>query len=89
MLQIQVTKFRWFLGIDNAMSHRTKASGAHMCVEINWTDEPMQSFPIVVENKKIWHEAQYERPGFYCKKCCRQGHTSVVCRAGEGPLHKR
>ncbi|KAF5481437.1 hypothetical protein F2P56_002087 [Juglans regia] len=78
-LQILATRFGRFLGIDNATLHRTRASGARMCVEIDLTDEPVQSFPIVMANKKIWQEVRYERPGFYCTKCCRQGHTSVVC----------
>ncbi|KAF5442885.1 hypothetical protein F2P56_035497 [Juglans regia] len=33
-------------------------------------------------------EVRYERPGFYCTKCCRQGHTSVVCRASEEVVRK-
>ncbi|KAG7970202.1 hypothetical protein I3843_07G070600 [Carya illinoinensis] len=77
-----------FLGIDNATLHRTRASGARLCIEIDLTEEPMQHFPIVVVNRKFWQEARYERPGFYCKKCYRQGHTSVVCRAGEGLVRK-
>lgn len=44
----------------------------------------MQGFPIMVSTKKtIWQEVKYEKLGFYCSKCCREGHTEVVCRIGE------
>ncbi|KAF5450314.1 hypothetical protein F2P56_030677 [Juglans regia] len=87
-LQILATRFGRFLGIDNATLHRTRVSGAQMCVEIDMTDEPVQRFPIVMGNKKIWQEVWSERPGFYCTKCCRQGHTTVVCRASEEVVRK-
>ncbi|XP_035544614.1 uncharacterized protein LOC118348003 [Juglans regia] len=87
-LQILATRFGRFLGIDNATLHRTRASGARMCVEIDLKDEPVQRFPIVMANKKVWQEVRYERPGFYCTKCWRQGHTAVVCRASEEAMRK-
>ncbi|KAL6012411.1 hypothetical protein ACLOJK_002898 [Asimina triloba] len=73
-----------YLGTDNATLNRTRATGARICVEVDLTMEPVKDFPIVVSPTKcIWQEARYEKPGFYCMKCHRQGHTAVVCRIGE------
>ncbi|KAL5999560.1 hypothetical protein ACLOJK_037845 [Asimina triloba] len=73
-----------YLGTDNATLNRTRATGARICVEVDLTVEPVKGFPIVVSPTKcIWQEARYEKPGFYCMKCHRQGHTAVVCRIGE------
>lgn len=46
--------------------------------------EPVKGFPIVLSNTNcIRQEAKYEKLGFYCSKCFRQGHMSVVCRVEE------
>lgn len=71
---------RSFLGTDNATLHRTRASGARMCMEIDLIDEPVQGFPIMVANKKFWQEARYERQGFYYVKCYRQ----AICQLFAG-----
>ncbi|KAK1578171.1 hypothetical protein Q3G72_028139 [Acer saccharum] len=84
-LQIFATRFGRYLGTDNATLNRTRATGARIYVEVDLTMEPVKGFPILVSQTKcIWQEARYEKPGFYCMKCHRQGHTAVVCRAGEG-----
>lgn len=44
----------------------------------------MCGFPLVAGNKnQVWQEVVYEKRGFYCKKCFRQGHTKAVCRVGD------
>ncbi|KAK1557069.1 hypothetical protein Q3G72_017380 [Acer saccharum] len=46
--------------------------------------EPVKGFPLVLSPKQcIWQEVKYENMGFFCSKCCRQGHTSGVCRVEE------
>ncbi|XP_042959294.1 uncharacterized protein LOC122294521 [Carya illinoinensis] len=83
-LQIIATRFGRYLGTDNATLNHTRASGARIFVEVDLTMEPVKGFPMVVSPANcIWQEAKYERTGFYCSKCFRQGHTSVVCRVGE------
>ncbi|KAL5979501.1 hypothetical protein ACLOJK_019405 [Asimina triloba] len=72
------------VGTDNATLNRSRATGARICVEIDLTVEAVKGFPIVVSPTKcIWQDARYEKQGFYCTKCYRQGHTTVVCRVGE------
>jgi hypothetical protein len=88
ILQILATRFDRFLGVDNATLHRSKATDAWIYVEIDLTDDPIQGFPIVVANKKFWQEVRYKRPNLYYTKCWRQGHTSMVCRVGEGASHR-
>ncbi|KAL5974752.1 hypothetical protein ACLOJK_031423 [Asimina triloba] len=71
----------WYLGTDNATLNRTRATGARICVEVDLSMETVKGFPIVVSPTTcIWQEARYEKPGFYCMKCHRQGHTTVACR---------
>ncbi|XP_031287891.1 uncharacterized protein LOC116146622 [Pistacia vera] len=83
-LQILATRFGHFLGTDNATLNKTRATGARLCIEMNLKEEPIKGFPITMSaNRNIWQEVRYEKPGFYCTRCCRQGHTKVVCRIGE------
>ncbi|CAI9763515.1 unnamed protein product [Fraxinus pennsylvanica] len=86
-LQILATSFGRYLGMNNATLNRTRATGARIYVEVDLKEEPIQGFPIVMALKKLWQEARYERHGFYCSKCSRQGYTAIVCRAGK--IHKR
>lgn len=85
-LRIFATRFGRYLGTDNATINRSRAIGARICVEVDLNEEPVQGFPIVMASTKLWQEARYERQGFYCSKCSRQGHTAIVCRTGE--IHK-
>ncbi|KAL5999682.1 hypothetical protein ACLOJK_037967, partial [Asimina triloba] len=39
-------RFGRYLGTDNAALNRTRASGAHICVEVDLTMKPVRSFPI-------------------------------------------
>lgn len=83
-LQILATRFGRYLGTEDATINRTRATGARICVEVDLLADPVQKFPIVVSPTKcIWQEAIYEKLGFYCLTCFRQGHTSVVCRVGD------
>ncbi|TXG69366.1 hypothetical protein EZV62_004301 [Acer yangbiense] len=76
--------FGRYLGTDNATINRTRASGARICVEVDLTMEPVKGFPLVLSPKQcIWQEVKYEKMGFFCSKCCRQGHTLAVCRVEE------
>lgn len=64
--------------------NRTRATCAKICVKVDLTMEPMKGFPIVVSPSKcIWQETRYEKLGFYCNKCYRQGYMAIVCRVGE------
>lgn len=83
-LQILAMRFGHYLGINNATLNKTRATRARLCVEVDLKEEPIKGFPIVVStNRTIWQEAWYEKIGFYYTKCCRQGHTKMVCRVGE------
>ncbi|XP_035541717.1 uncharacterized protein LOC118344704 [Juglans regia] len=83
-LQILATRFGRYLGTNHATLNQTRATGACMCVEIDLKEDLVQGFPIVVSvNKTLWQAVKYEKLGFYCTKCCRQGHTVAVCRIGE------
>ncbi|KAF5445102.1 hypothetical protein F2P56_034180 [Juglans regia] len=81
-LQSFANRFGKFLGTDNATLYRTRATGARLCVEVDLQKDPIEGFPLVVGQKQSWQKVIYEKRGFYCKKCCRQGHTKVVCRVG-------
>ncbi|XP_042958005.1 uncharacterized protein LOC122293494 [Carya illinoinensis] len=83
ILQIFASRFGRFLGTDNATLYRTRATGARMCVEVDLLEEPVAGFPLVTGKTQIWQRVVYEKKGFYCKKCFRQGHTEMVCRTGE------
>lgn len=83
-LQILATHFGRYLGTDNATINRARAMGARICVEVDLSTEPVKGFSIVLSPKQcIWQEAKYEKLEFFCSKCCRQGHTAVVCRMGD------
>ncbi|TXG59223.1 hypothetical protein EZV62_013796 [Acer yangbiense] len=83
-LQILVSHFGRYLGTDNATINRTRALGARICVEVDLTMEPVKGFPFVLSPKQcIWQEVKYEKMGFFCSKCCQEGHTSAVCRVEE------
>ncbi|KAK1577801.1 hypothetical protein Q3G72_024969 [Acer saccharum] len=80
----EASRFDRYLGTDNATINRTRASGARICVEVDLTMEPVKGFPLVLSPKQcIWQEVKYEKMGFFGSKCCRQGHTSAVCRVEE------
>lgn len=69
------------------MLNRTRVTKARICVEVDLTLKSVKGLPIVVlPTNCFWQEAKYEKPGFYCMNCCRQGHTTIVCHVGE---HKR
>lgn len=88
-LQILASRFGRVLGIDNATVNKTQASGARLCVEVDLLEEQIQGFPIIISaTKKIWQEVRYEKQGSYCRRCCRQGHTKVVCRVGVKKVHR-
>lgn len=54
-LQILVTRFGSYLGTNNTTIHRTRASRARKCVEVDLSEESVQGFPIVMlAMKKIW-----------------------------------
>lgn len=83
-LQIFATRFRRYLRTDNATLNRSRVTGERICVEVDLTEKATKGFPIVLSPTKcIWQEARYEKLGFYCLKCCRQGHTIVLFRVGE------
>ncbi|KAI9184707.1 hypothetical protein LWI28_000187 [Acer negundo] len=79
-------KEEWWLDVNSdflTASHR-----ARMCVEVNLHEEVVEGFPLVVGQNQVWQQVRYEKRGFYCNKCFRQGHTAVVCRVGEKPIRK-
>ncbi|XP_040996161.1 uncharacterized protein LOC121242352 [Juglans microcarpa x Juglans regia] len=82
-LQSLASRFGRYLATDQATLARSRATGARICVELNLSAELVQGFPIVVANKKIWQPVKYEKLGYYCEKCRRSGHTSMVCRVGQ------
>lgn len=43
-LQIIASWFGKFLGIENATSYHTHASGARICVKVDLLEEPVQGF---------------------------------------------
>ncbi|XP_022889695.1 uncharacterized protein LOC111405160 [Olea europaea var. sylvestris] len=82
-LQMFATLFGRYMGTDHATLNRTRATGARMCVELNLMDTVVKGFPISVSSTKtIWQKVRYEKMGYYCKKCGRQGHLEAVCRVG-------
>ncbi|CAI9769655.1 unnamed protein product [Fraxinus pennsylvanica] len=82
-LRILASRFGRYLGTDHATLNRTRASGARICVEIDLLADVVECFPITVGSTTLWQCVQYEKLGFYCKKCRRQGHTEAVCRVGQ------
>lgn len=47
-LQILATRFGRYLGTENATLHKTRASGARICVEIDLMDELVQLFFLLI-----------------------------------------
>ncbi|CAI9778458.1 unnamed protein product [Fraxinus pennsylvanica] len=82
-LRILASRFGRYLGTDHATLNRTRASGACICVEIDLVAYMVECFPITFGSTTLWQRVKYEKLGFYCKKCRRQGHTEVVCRVGQ------
>lgn len=69
-LQIFTTRFGRYLGTDNATLNRSRATGARICVEVDFKVESVKRFPSVVSPTKcIWQEVRYEKQGFYYMKC--------------------
>ncbi|XP_035546552.1 uncharacterized protein LOC118348611 [Juglans regia] len=82
-LQSFATRFGNFLGTDNATVYRTRATGARLCVAVDLRDKQIKGFPVMFGSHQIWQLVVYEKLGFYCNKCYRQGHTEVACRMGQ------
>lgn len=83
-LRIFAILFGRYLGTDHATLKRTRAMGARMCVEVDLLDKVVKGFPIAVSPMKtISQEVRYEKTGYYCKTCGRQGYPEAVCRVGQ------
>lgn len=59
---------------------------ARICVAVDFLVELVHDFPIRIgQNFNHWLEVQYEKPGYYCKKCYRQGNSEGVYWAAAKP----
>ncbi|CAI9786686.1 unnamed protein product [Fraxinus pennsylvanica] len=70
----------WGLREVPVVSHM---DASHVLVKMKNEGDFLVAWAREVGSTTLWQRVKYEKLGFYCKKCRRQGHTEAVCRVGQ------
>ncbi|XP_077218081.1 uncharacterized protein LOC143852544 [Tasmannia lanceolata] len=68
------------LAIDKPTRILSRTNVARVCVEVNLLMELPCRVWIGIEGEGFWQDIHYESVPSYCLNCCKQGHSTRICK---------